>query len=240
VDEVLAVGDAEFQKKCLGKMRTVAQSGRTVLFVSHDVTSVRGLCTQALLMEHGSVVASGEARDILQAYYQQTAVQPKSNTFNRHAVAIRNIEFANSAGGNPGATLVFNEYYELFVDISSPADIDRTALIVQIRSESGTHVSTICSVEEGIDDISLSGTIRFIIAFDKMPLFPGTYDLRIVISSLNEPRFLLDDGDAFRFSILSNNLPGCTRSYNHSHGFARTASGMKIRSISDFRMERTP
>lgn len=69
VDEVLAVGDAEFQNKCLGKMKDVSTSeGRTVLFVSHNMGAVRNLCTQGLLMQHGTVVKQGETADIIDAY----------------------------------------------------------------------------------------------------------------------------------------------------------------------------
>lgn len=69
VDEVLAVGDAEFQNKCLGKMKDVSSSeGRTVLFVSHNMGAVRNLCTQGLLMQYGTVVKQGETADIIDAY----------------------------------------------------------------------------------------------------------------------------------------------------------------------------
>src|ERR1700726_2621507 len=61
VDEVLAVGDAEFQKKCLGKMKDVGDHGRTVLFVSHNMQAVRSLCPRALLLDGGQVVVDGPA-----------------------------------------------------------------------------------------------------------------------------------------------------------------------------------
>jgi lipopolysaccharide transport system ATP-binding protein len=68
VDEVLAVGDAAFQKKCLGKMDSVAKEGRTVLFVSHSADSVRRLCQKAILLDQGRVVATGDTSDILARY----------------------------------------------------------------------------------------------------------------------------------------------------------------------------
>jgi len=70
LDEVLAVGDASFQKKCLGKMRDVASQGRTVLFVSHDITAVTRLCTRALLLHDGTVVADGPAHEVARRYLQ--------------------------------------------------------------------------------------------------------------------------------------------------------------------------
>lgn len=72
VDEVLAVGDAEFQKKCLGKMEEVSKGqGRTVLFVSHNMAAVQQLCGRALLMKEGTVVADGAVPSLLQMYLQK-------------------------------------------------------------------------------------------------------------------------------------------------------------------------
>jgi lipopolysaccharide transport system ATP-binding protein len=68
VDEVLAVGDAKFQKKCLGKMDEVARGGRTVLFVSHNMAAVQRLCTSALLLDRGQVVFTGEPRAAVARY----------------------------------------------------------------------------------------------------------------------------------------------------------------------------
>jgi lipopolysaccharide transport system ATP-binding protein len=68
VDEVLAVGDVAFQRKCLGKMGDVAQGGRTVLFVSHNMRAVAGLCTRAVLMEGGTIVADGTPEAMIRKY----------------------------------------------------------------------------------------------------------------------------------------------------------------------------
>jgi lipopolysaccharide transport system ATP-binding protein len=72
VDEVLAVGDAEFQKKCLGKMSEVAGGGRTVLFVSHNMSAIRALCTKGLLLASGSIKISGMPNDIIESYTSQS------------------------------------------------------------------------------------------------------------------------------------------------------------------------
>lgn len=68
IDEVLAVGDVEFQRKCLGKMKDVAGQGRTVLFVSHNMASVRMLCTRALVMKEGELIFQGDVDDAVQLY----------------------------------------------------------------------------------------------------------------------------------------------------------------------------
>ena len=70
VDEVLAVGDAAFQKKCLGKMGEVAKEGRTVLFVSHNMAAILALCTRALLLHGGHVIADGDCKQVVDEYLQ--------------------------------------------------------------------------------------------------------------------------------------------------------------------------
>ena len=73
IDEVLAVGDAEFQKKCLGKIGDVAKGGRTVLFVSHNMAAVQGLCTSGVFLSQGRVVTQGTAADVVQHYLKTIA-----------------------------------------------------------------------------------------------------------------------------------------------------------------------
>lgn len=79
IDEVLAVGDSEFQNKCLGKIKSVAgSSGRTVLFVSHNMSAVENLCDNAILLEHGQVTKSGTAMEVIK-YYQSTIGNKNTN-----------------------------------------------------------------------------------------------------------------------------------------------------------------
>jgi lipopolysaccharide transport system ATP-binding protein len=74
VDEVLAVGDAAFQKKCLGKMSEVAQDGRTVLFVSHNTAALLGFCQRGILLEHGKVIADDKIEAVIQRYLSNLRV----------------------------------------------------------------------------------------------------------------------------------------------------------------------
>lgn len=81
VDEVLAVGDAQFQKKCLGKMENVSKNeGRTVLFVSHQLNSIVQLCTKGILLEKGKLKSTGDANSIVQEYISTSELQSKIET----------------------------------------------------------------------------------------------------------------------------------------------------------------
>jgi lipopolysaccharide transport system ATP-binding protein len=90
VDEVLAVGDAEFQKKAIGKMKDISQGeGRTVLFVSHNMTSIESLCTRALLMENGQISESGNVKDIVDLYI-------KSNFSKKYSTILDTMQIHNN------------------------------------------------------------------------------------------------------------------------------------------------
>ena len=80
VDEVLAVGDAEFQKKCLGKMDEATHSGKTVLFVSHNLAAVQRLCRRAIWLDHGCVRADDEAETVIQKYLAEVMTDTASWT----------------------------------------------------------------------------------------------------------------------------------------------------------------
>ncbi|MEH2377388.1 MAG: polysaccharide ABC transporter ATP-binding protein [Nostoc sp.] len=94
VDEVLAVGDAQFQKKCLGKMQDVAQQGRTILFVSHNMSTIQSLCSRCILLRSGSIFADEDPVSVIQFYLQDA---PASDSFVRPQL------------GNSNPTLTFGK-----------------------------------------------------------------------------------------------------------------------------------
>jgi lipopolysaccharide transport system ATP-binding protein len=83
VDEVLAVGDAQFQKKCLGRMEEVGRSGRTILFVSHNMAAITSLCDRCILLERGRMVFDGSPSDAILKYYSNDQSSPSSVDFSR-------------------------------------------------------------------------------------------------------------------------------------------------------------
>jgi lipopolysaccharide transport system ATP-binding protein len=105
VDEVLAVGDASFQKKCLGKMEEVGGEGRTVLFVSHNMAAITRLCERAILLERGNIVSDGTAHSVVSTYLQSglgsTAAREWSDagaTPSDGAVRLRAVRVRNESG----------------------------------------------------------------------------------------------------------------------------------------------
>jgi lipopolysaccharide transport system ATP-binding protein len=89
VDEVLAVGDVAFQRKCIGKMEKVTQQGRTVLFVSHNMAALQALCTRAILLERGTVVENGPVGDVIRKYLDSLA-EAAENVFEINSERVKN------------------------------------------------------------------------------------------------------------------------------------------------------
>jgi lipopolysaccharide transport system ATP-binding protein len=121
IDEVLAVGDAEFQKKCLGKMKDVAGQGRTVLFVSHNMAAVKTLCNKGIVFDHGKIVESGNINTCLERYYNLEKSDLCSKVYEEDKrpssswASLVSYELLNAEGMQ---TNVHNVYDSSFLDIS--------------------------------------------------------------------------------------------------------------------------
>lgn len=119
IDEVLAVGDADFQKKCLGKMRDVSESGRTILFVSHNLAAIQSLCNRALYFEHGKLKLEGDTTHVVNNYLSHVAKTTLEHTW----------ETPKEGPGNDEVRFrmvkVEPEYQEnkLYIDVRTPIKV---------------------------------------------------------------------------------------------------------------------
>lgn len=145
VDEVLAVGDAQFQRKCLGKMEDVGKSGRTILFVSHDMNAIERLCTRALLLEHGRISAySHDVREVVSRYLVAAGGGTHPGTWINTKSEFANPWFTpeafsvTDAQGQPLAMPCSNDS-EMWVHIEGTVDLEDSALQVgyALYSEDG-------------------------------------------------------------------------------------------------------
>ena len=148
VDEVLAVGDASFQKKCLGKMEEVAEEqGRTVLFVSHNMTAVKQLCSEAIVLKAGRVIMRGEPSQVVDSYLGTDQVEkPKAewpslkDSPGDDVFRIRKIEIVN--GMNPADQLAIEHPAEVHIFYDMIQKPDRSMLTI----DTSIHLKTIDGV----------------------------------------------------------------------------------------------
>lgn len=145
VDEVLAVGDAEFQKKCMGKMKDVAGQGRTVLFVSHNMAAVRNLCLRGVYLARGQIEHIGTAEDALEKYFSSSAslkgevawqleVAPQSQ-----GVALTKVWVADSNGASTGS-LDFRDAFQVNVEYTVIRPTRGIRIGIEVRYSDGTIV----------------------------------------------------------------------------------------------------
>lgn len=186
IDEVLAVGDAEFQAKCTRAMSDAAGRGRTTLFVSHNMAAVEHLCTQAVLLEHGHVVAIGTASDIVRLYLERVSTGiasglkyvASSRPSHRSPAVITGAEIAGAGGGPP----VQGEDLVLGVDIETNQAIAGLQLSVAMSTLDGTLVTTLCSADVRAEWSVTAGKHRIIARVCANALLPRavTVSLRLM------------------------------------------------------------
>ncbi len=220
VDEVLAVGDAAFQKKCLGKMQNVAGAGRTVLFVSHNMTAINALCKRGVVIDQGQVVFSGSADEATKQYsehhqicqfgeYRPSAQKAAQRAGKAHIVLARVTSPSQEGTGYfpCGSDLVFTIHCSVPVGSS-------VCLGLGINSRMGERVVTAHSSTQQTSTKSTSGELRFECRLSQVSLVPGTYMVKVALDCLNTG--YEDDAidDAFSFEIVNSAL---SRQTKHSH-----------------------
>ena len=175
VDEVLAVGDAEFQKKAIGKMQDVSKGeGRTVLFVSHNMASVRQLCTSGLLLENGQVKLRGTVNDVVDSYLKDNQSR---YTIREGSGAMRFDEYSINK-----EILSMGEDLEVSMKVTSNRDIDRWMLHVNIYRDNGQYMAHIINEDDpSFETITLKKgkTYNFKCVVRNVNIGPGNYSINL-------------------------------------------------------------
>lgn len=185
VDEVLAVGDSEFQKKCIAKMKDVAGEGRTIIFVSHNMIAINNLCEKALLMENGSIVSSGEVNSIIDLYLHGEKDENfsfgtiergrKRYQYHKNKVYFSCILLVNQSGINV-ETLRFHETASLKIEIDSTEAINDVVLIAGFMNDDHDKITYSASNDQFNNKIiNLNeGVNKFQFKLEQQ-LLPGDY-----------------------------------------------------------------
>ncbi len=181
VDEVLAVGDAAFQKKCLGKMREVSsQHGRTVLFVSHNLTAVESLCSRGLLLQSGRVVFDGTAAEVVKFHLRNMMSVGQSSS--AEARFIQSLKLLTADGEESGVfqigdTVLFD------VELFSPDYVEQPRLGIAVHTPRGERIATLHTDVQQKQDWSFSGRVRLRAVWNDIPLNTGEYRVDVALWS---------------------------------------------------------
>ncbi|PCJ67833.1 MAG: ABC transporter ATP-binding protein [Bacteroidetes bacterium] len=234
VDEVLAVGDAEFQKKCIGKMGAVAKGGRTILFVSHNMGSVKSLCTQAILLENGQKVFEGSVSDTIAKYVinkvntsEKGIIDSKMRKMQSDETLIQRIAMLAEDG-----TIIEELYYKQPIDIKVNFEANQTikdALIdIMIISQEGIIISHYMNTMNGYDPFVVQKGDREIMVRLNNDLAPGNYSITVGIHYSNGLTIEVVE-DVYSFTVLKASLnENGHYPYEWSHGYLHPKAEWKL------------
>jgi lipopolysaccharide transport system ATP-binding protein len=234
VDEVLAVGDVEFQNKCLGKMKDVAHGGRTVLFVSHNMAAIRQLCSSALLLQQGRISLFGTADQVVSQYlttsHDVTSFKPRVS---RYGIELANIALEQAHTHCLTHAAVFGQDYILRLTFYAHQPLTDAGIVVRIHDELGTLVSSICTPEEGIPHFLLQDRVQVSLNLDHLQLFPGCYWINVSIYRSNDFTVYLEAEDALMFEVYAAMIRGAACAYRSDHGIVRICSGGQVHQLEE-------
>lgn len=210
VDEVLAVGDIAFQKKCLGKMGDVARTGRTVLFVSHNMAVIRTLCERGICLSEGKIIADGSIGEVVDTYLdslEQKTVQNLTERTDRHGrgiVRLVDVEVSNSDGSG-GAMLKAGNPAKFTFELSGI--LANLSCGFVIMDDLGQPITMFKSDIPSPEDRSESDTkIKYVCEVDELMLVPGRYRVDVFIRGGGERQDFID-GVSF-FDVHVGDLRG--------------------------------
>ena len=183
IDEVLAVGDAEFQRKCLGKMGEVARAGRTVIFISHNITAIESLCDRCLLLKSGTMLANGGTNEVIAGYLASIAPQESGTVslMNHRGRTGRSDHSMTSVtlaadDAEPASAIRMGGRLAVKVDFDCEHAVS-PKLGIAIKNASGVAIFSCNNFSGGyhFEERIASGTISCIV--NDLPLVPGVYSI---------------------------------------------------------------
>ncbi len=208
VDEVLAVGDIQFQKKCLGKMQKVGESGRTVLFVSHNMAAVKSLCRKAICLSQGRIIHDGHVDEVISKYIDSTAARPDLAKISGSDsdVVLESIELL-PAGGQPPGFVRKPEPVRFRVVFRLPRAIKGLRIGYALYHSTGVHVNGSANTPPDSAEVLASGRHVVECEFRSEALAPGEYSLSLAFDKPPYTHQTLQVPDAFMIHLQGDFHP---------------------------------
>lgn len=232
VDEVLAVGDTKFQKKCIDKMLNIAKSGRTILFVSHQMNTIRQLCDRVIVLKEGKIIFDGDVEEGIKLYNDDSNVEKKSHydysntSRNQNEINGKAELLSLDIMNNDSCIFGADEDIELNVyGKTNIKNIGDMSLRISIWKEDETPVSTFFSKPfTNTNELSNFG-VKVIIKNHN--LAPGFYKAVLTLCGSKSNKYCVDDIDsvypAFVFEVLNRD--------GSSHNWARVWGNTEIKDV---------
>jgi lipopolysaccharide transport system ATP-binding protein len=209
VDEVLAVGDVEFQKKCIQRLNNLGQNGQTVLFVSHNLPAVARLCREAIWIDGGKLARQGPVAEITAAYLKQGAVHPGAREWpdarsapGDHVARLRKVD-VRGPDGEVAASVNIGRGFSIGIDYDVLAEGMVLYPAIQFINEWGTEI--VWSTDTGTQlhgKPRPAGRYRCVVRIPANLLGEGVLTVGVTIASLRPRKFHVTEPDAVHFQAM--------------------------------------
>ena len=236
VDEVLAVGDLAFQRKCFDRMEDlIKRQGRTVLIVSHNIRQIERMCERVILMAHGNLKQDGKAREVCNIFYEQSdlaivARQAKAtgaNALTTGEAGLIDLYFVNAEGQRTN-TIEYDAPAKLIIRVQANRAIANPIFFVGFHTSDFIHLTT-ATTPEGLRDQTLrQGVHELSMMVDKFPLLPGPYATRVSIDVEDPIKNIFYADNLCHFTVVSTKLQ---RSSPQCAGFFNLNTNWQVASI---------
>ena len=217
IDEVLAVGDAEFQKKCLGKMEDVSKSGRTIVFVSHNMAAIQNLCNLGIYLNHGTLIKTGDIMDVTNDYLENTQVFSEKLINIKKRGGNGKIKFTDGSIRSEGKYIEAFKDLEITLEYTIPTEVKimQSRVDIGIDDRFGQRVAWLSTtMVKEVFDLKSHSQIKFLI--NKIPLSPGDYKCSIHAQINNEVADSITE--ALTFTIIEKDYYGTGGKIPHNQG----------------------
>ncbi len=224
VDEVLAVGDVGFQRKCLGKMSDASSDGRTVLFVSHRMDHITALCSRSIVLNKGHLIFDGGTSQAVQKYYglfesdqgEMAKRSREKDWLNRLSIVGAHVE---NEFGNPVQFVSSGGYIRFVVNIENMTKkrVSNLKLSIFLYTSEGTHLADLGTWESGAEPFSVDRHAKVMVEVPRLPLNRGQYRYSVVVRSA---------GGAYEIDDMIENIGSFTVDFGDFHGIGSAVGGL--------------
>ncbi|TAH29615.1 MAG: ATP-binding cassette domain-containing protein [Cytophagales bacterium] len=196
IDEVLAVGDADFQKKCLGKMKDVGKAGKTVLLVSHNVGIVSAICEKSILLEKGNLISFNSTSVIVEQYLGANVDKKQKYEVNLSTIKEKEAyivkAFTCDEAQNFKSNFGFNESISVMMTVKIQKYVPKITLSVVLLDKFQNRV---CTLLEGIEKNVTKDELTYFVTFPKNIIAPNSYSFFFVIYVPNQSIFIDEEAN---------------------------------------------
>jgi lipopolysaccharide transport system ATP-binding protein len=205
VDEVLAVGDAEFQKKCFRKMQEIGRGNRTILLVSHNMSAIRTICARTLALDRGRVVNFGPTAEVIDEYEASVAQSvPGSKSYETETFVVEEVQVVSANG----PVIKTFDSVAIKLRITAKADVIEPDVYVGIQTPDGHLLSAlVCRDFCAAPAMSAGQVMETEFKIESLPLLPGPYEIKMHLVDVVGYKFEIVPS-TFPFEVVESSVYG--------------------------------